>query len=97
MKEKFKRSTTIVTACLPAIIFITWLNAYYWLLEGGRFKAFIQPKLWPLLILALILLLAFTAAFISQFSLKSVASFQYDAWIKAAILILPVNCSGHRK
>ena len=90
MREKFKRPAAILTACLPALIFITWVNAYYWLLEDGRYKAFIQPKLWPLLILALILLLAFTAAFISQFSLKSVASFQYDAWIKAAILILPV-------
>jgi putative membrane protein len=90
MLEKFKRPTTILTACLPAIIFITWLNAYYWLLENGRYKAFIQPKLWPLLILALILLLAFSAAFISQFSLKPMASFRFEAWIKAAILIVPV-------
>ena len=71
MQEKIKRSAAIMTACLPAIILIIWLNAYYWLLEGGRYKAFIQPKLWPLLILALVLLLAFTAAFIAQFSLKS--------------------------
>ena len=90
MQEKFKRSATIITACLPALIYLSWLNAYYWLLEDGRYKAFIQPKLWPLLILALILLLAFTAAFISQFSLKSMVSIQFDAWIKAAILILPV-------
>lgn len=90
MKDKFKRSTTIITACLPALTYITWLNAYYWLLEDGRYKAFIQPKLWPLLVLALILLLAFSAAFFSQFSLKSMAAIQFDAWIKAAILIVPV-------
>jgi len=90
MLKKFKRPATILTACLPAIIFITWLNAYYWLLENGRYKAFIQPKLWPLLILALILLLAFSAAFISQFSLRYRASFRFEAWIKAAILIVPV-------
>jgi uncharacterized repeat protein (TIGR03943 family) len=90
MKEKFKRPAAILTACLPALIFITWINAYYWLLEAGRYKAFIQPKLWPLLILALILLLAFCAAFISRFSLKLTAAFKMDAWIKAAILILPV-------
>jgi len=90
MKEKLKRSATVMTACLPAIILIIWLNAYYWLLEGGRYKAFIQPKLWPLLILALVLLLAFTAAFIAQFSLKSISSFQFSAWAKAAILIIPV-------
>jgi len=90
MKEIFNRPATILSACLPALIFIIWVNAYYWLLEAGRYKAFIQPKLWPLLILALILLLAFSAAFISQFSLKSVSAFQLGAWIKAAILIVPV-------
>lgn len=90
MQEKIKRSAAILTACLPAIILIIWLNAYYWLLEGGRYKAFIQPKLWPLLILALVLLLAFTAAFIAHFSLKSISSFQFAAWAKAATLLIPV-------
>jgi len=88
--QKVKRTMTLVTAFLPAIIYVVWLNAYYWLLKGGHYKAFIQPKLWPLLILALILLLAFSAAFISQLSLKSIISFQFDAWVKAAILILPL-------
>ena len=90
MKAKVKTSISLVTAFLPAIIYVIWLNTYYWLFKGGRYKAFIQPKLWPLLILALILLLAFTAAFISQFSLKYRISFQFDSWIKAAILILPL-------
>jgi len=90
MKAKVKTTISIVTAFLPAIIYVIWLNTYYWLFKGGRYKAFIQPKLWPLLILALILLLAFSAAFISQFSFKSRTSFQFDAWIKAAILILPL-------
>ena len=72
----------MLTACLPAVIYITWLNVYYWLLEGGRYKALIQPKLWPLLVLALILLLAFSAAFISRLSKKPVAASQFDAWIK---------------
>lgn len=90
MREKIYKIGGTITACLPALIFITWLNAYYWLLENGRYKAFIQPKLWPLLILALILLLAFSAAIIYQFSLQSMAVFKVDAWIKAAILIVPV-------
>jgi len=90
MKVKVKTTTVLVTACLPAIVFVVWLNTYYWLLNDGRYKAFIQPKLWPLLILALLLLLAFTAAFISRFSLKAIAATQFDAWVKAAILLLPV-------
>ena len=90
MREKIHKIIVILTACLPALIYIIWLNAYYWLLEGGRYQAFIQPKLWPLLILALMLLLAYTAAFISQFSSKSIITLQFDAWVKAAILIVPV-------
>ena len=88
--QKVKTTFSLVTACLPAIVFVIWLNIYYWLLRGGRFTAFIQPKLWPLLIMALILLLAFTAAFISRFSLKDSTPNQFDAWVKAAMLILPV-------
>ena len=90
MKEKFKQSAALLTACLPALIYVTWLHAYYWLLEGGRYQAFIQPKLWPLLILALLLLLAFSAAFISQFPGKSKHLLKFDVWVKAAILILPI-------
>jgi len=90
MKANVKTTLSLVSAFLPAIIYVIWLNTYYWLFKGGRYKAFIQPKLWPLLLLALILLLAFSAAFISQFSLKSRISLQFDAWIKAAILILPI-------
>ena len=90
MQEKFKRSAAFLTACLPAFIFITWLNAYYWLLKGGHYQAFIQPKLWPLLILAMMLILAYTAAFISRFSLKSKIPFQIGVWLKAATLLLPV-------
>ena len=72
------------------MVFVIWLNIYYWLLKGGRFTAFIQPKLWPLLIVALILLPAFIAAFISRFPSNHRIPNQCDAWIKAAILMLPV-------
>jgi len=90
MKAKVKTTISLVTACLPAIVYVIWLNAYFWLLKGGRYQAFIQPKFWPLLILALLLLLAFSAAFISQFSLQSRSSLKFDAWAKAAVLMVPV-------
>ena len=89
MQKKIHKILVLLTACLPAATYITWLNAYYWLLEGGRYKALIQPKLWLLLVLALILLLAFSAAFISRFSIKPAAAIQFDAWVKAAILVIP--------
>jgi uncharacterized repeat protein (TIGR03943 family) len=89
MKEKLKRSAAYLTACLPALIYITWLSAYYWLLEGGRYRAFFQPKLWPLLILTLVLLLAYSAAFISRFTGRPAGVIKADVWLNAAILVLP--------
>jgi len=90
MKAKIKTAISFGAACFPAIVYVLWLNAYYWLLKGGRYQAFIQPKLWPLLILALLLLTAFTAAFISRFSAETRANLKFDAVIKAAVLIVPV-------
>jgi uncharacterized repeat protein (TIGR03943 family) len=90
MKIKFFPSLTVLTACLPAIVYIIWVNAYYWLLEGSRYRAFMQPKLWPLLVLALILLLMFIAAFITQFTRVQGDPPRCDTWMKAAILFLPV-------
>ena len=90
MKATFKRIAVILTAGLPTFIFITWLNTYYWLLKGGHYQAFIQPKLWPLLILAMLLVLAYTATFISRFSLRLIIPIHIDIWLKAVILFLPV-------
>jgi uncharacterized repeat protein (TIGR03943 family) len=90
MKVRVTNAITALSVCLPAIIYIIWLNAYYWLLEGGRYKAFIQPKLWPLLILALLLLLMFIAAFIYQFSRNQRHTAVSAVWIKSAIFFIPV-------
>jgi putative membrane protein len=90
MRERIKKRIAVLTLILPAIIYITWLAAYYWLLEAGRYKAFIQPKLWPLLILALILLLSYIAAFISHFSGESGGVLKFEGWLQAAILFVPV-------
>lgn len=90
MRERIKKRIAVLTLILPAIIYITWLAAYYWLLEAGHYKAFIQPKLWPLLILALILLLSYIAAFISHFPGESGNVLKFERWLQAAILLVPV-------
>ena len=90
MKVKIQTAIVLTTACLPAIIYINWLAAYYWLLEAGRYKAFIQPRLWPLLILALILLLSYIAAFISHFPGESGGVLKSERWLQAAILFVPI-------
>ncbi len=90
MRKSVKSHIALLTLILPAIIYVSWLAAYYWLLEAGRYKAFIQPKLWPLLILALILLLLYIAAFISHFSRESGDVLKFERWLQAAILFVPV-------
>jgi len=90
MRTNATKHIAILTRSLPAIVYITWLAAYYWLLEAGRYKAFIQPMLWPLLILALILLLSYIAAFISHFPGESGGVLKFERWLQAAILLVPV-------
>lgn len=90
MRKSVKNRVAHLTLILPAIIYISWLASYYWLLGAGRYKAFIQPKLWPLLILALILLLSYIAAFISHFPRESGGVLKFERWLQAAILLVPV-------
>ena len=89
MKEKVKNTLAVFSACLPAITFVVWIAAYYWLLNGDRYKAFMQPKLRPMLILALFLLLIFVMALISQFSRKKKETNITDVWLRTAILFVP--------
>ena len=90
MRATAKKHIVTFNRILPAIIYVTWLATYYWLLEAGRYKAFIQPRLWPLLILALILLLSYIAAFMSHFSGESGTGFKFEGWLQAAILLVPL-------
>ena len=90
MRKSVKNHIALLTLILPVIIYISWLAAYYWLLGAGRYKAFIQPKLWPLLILALILLLSYIAAFISHFPREAGDVLKFERWLQAAILFVPV-------
>jgi len=89
MKEKVKNIVAVVTACLPAIIFFIWIDSYFWLLRGDRYKTFMQPKLRPIMILALILLLIYMVARISGFSREKSRSNIIDVWLRAAILFIP--------
>jgi len=59
-------------------------------MNSPAFDAFLQPKLWPLLILALILLLLYIAAFISHFPREAGDVFKFERWLQATILFVPV-------
>ena len=89
MKEKVKNIVAAVTVCLPAIIFFIWIDSYFWLLRGDRYRTFMQPKLKPIMILALILLLIYMVALISGFSREKSRSNVIEVWLRAAILFIP--------
>ena len=89
MKAKVNHSIAVSSGFLPAITFIIWIATYCWLLKGDRYKAFLQPKLWPLLILATLLLLVFVTAKLSQFQSRKKAANIGDVWLQAAILTIP--------
>lgn len=89
MKQKAKKIFSVFTVCLPVFTYLVWIGVYYWLLEGGRYRAFMQPKLLPLLILALILLLFFGVSFIFKFAWQHKGPGQTDAWLRAGILFVP--------
>jgi len=94
LKDIRGKAGDLIPALLPVVVFIIWIEAYYWLLQAGHYKAFIQPKLWPLLILAPMVLLAFVAVLIARFKWTQGNLGQIEAWIRAAILVLPVLFLG---
>jgi len=94
LKDIRVKAAGLIPALLPVVVFIIWIETYYWLLQAGHYKAFIQPKLWPLLVLAPMVLLAFVAVFIARFRWAQSNLGQIEAWIRAAILLTPVVFLG---
>jgi putative membrane protein len=89
MRESVNKSAGVLTILVPALSYIVWIDVYYWLLKGGRYRAFMQPKLWPLLILALTLLVLFAGCLIYRFAAGHSASVGTDAWLRAGIMLVP--------
>jgi putative membrane protein len=81
---------TFITECLPGLVVLLWIDAYLWLLKDGHYKAFLQQKLWPLLLVGISVLLLFLYSFMFR-DVGSVSVFRRkEAWIRAAVISLPV-------
>ena len=89
MRESLKKRFGVLTTLLPALTCIVWIDVYYWLLKGGRYKAFMQPGLWPLLILAVALLVLFAGCLIFRFAVGHREPAGADTWLRAGILLVP--------
>lgn len=92
MNETPNEAKEPITAMLPAIVYFAWAYAFLWLLDRGRFTAFLQPALWPLLAGGLALSAIFL---ISALRRANAACHQHTvegaaAWTRAALLLLPI-------
>jgi uncharacterized repeat protein (TIGR03943 family) len=90
LKQRWQRRLASAAMWLPAVVFAVWFNVYYWLLEGGRYRAYLQPGLWPLLVLALGILAAFVAASLFWQAHTATKTGGIDAWLNTGVWLLPV-------
>ncbi len=76
---------------LRILILGFWVIAFAWLLSANRYQTFIQPKLWPLLAGALVLLILFLLAVYFRFGRP--ASHDAGLWSRAgqfSLLLVPL-------
>jgi len=88
--DRIKQLGNFIYTCLPALIIILWIDAYVWLMREGRYKAFLQPDLFPLLIIGACVLLIFLIPFIFEGTVLKNGRPGKEMWARAAILCLPV-------
>lgn len=90
VKNRATQLLTFISECLPGFVVLLWIDAYLWLLKDGRYKAFLQQKLWPLLLIGISILVLFLYSFIFRDVDKVSFSRGKEGWIRAATIILPV-------
>jgi uncharacterized repeat protein (TIGR03943 family) len=79
---------------LPALVYFLWLGEYLWLLHKGRYKAYLQPSLWPLLVVAVLIILLFIYSTIRGQSRAAHPHGVGSPWIQIALLALPLVFLG---
>jgi uncharacterized repeat protein (TIGR03943 family) len=74
------------TVMLPAILWLIWMAVFVWLLDGGRYRAFLQPKFWPLPVVGL----AVVTLFLIAFRLRPPSQdLRWRRWVAISLLIVP--------
>lgn len=90
VKHRATRFLTFITECLPGLVVLLWIDAYLWLLKDSHYKAFLQQKLWPLLLIGISVLLLFLYSLIFRDVDKVPIFRKKEVWIRAAVISLPV-------
>jgi putative membrane protein len=78
------------TRRVPALVFLSWLCAYVWLMKGGRYAAYLNPKLWPFLVMAVTIALLFLISEIRRSRTRAHIRGGAEMWLQAILLGLPL-------
>jgi uncharacterized repeat protein (TIGR03943 family) len=79
-----------ITAWLPTAVWLIWIAAFVWLLDDGRYRAFLQPKFWPLPAIGLLVFVLFLLAWAPAYPRRTFSGDRFNRWVGVGILILPV-------
>ncbi len=90
IRYRIKEAGPFIHAFLPALVIILWIDAYVWLTREERYRAFLQPKLFPLLIIGTCILLLFLIPFILKEKVSENRRPSKDMWARIAVLCLPI-------
>jgi putative membrane protein len=79
-----------LTNRVPVLAYLAWLYAYLWLIKGGRFAAYLHPKLWPFLVVAVIIGLLFLFASMRPSASQGHGRGKTEMWLQTIILGMPL-------
>ncbi|MGA1823587.1 MAG: hypothetical protein ACMUIP_02910 [bacterium] len=90
MREKKSENCTYASVGSQAVVYSAWICTFVWLLVDGKYRAFLHPGLWPLLVLGTIICLLFLASLLVPKSMEKHNCKKETSWLQAALLILPL-------
>jgi uncharacterized repeat protein (TIGR03943 family) len=80
----------MLTSRIPALVFLAWLYAYVWLIKGGRYAAYLNPKLWPFLVMGVAIALLFLISAIRRSPTRTHTRSGAEMWLQTILLGLPL-------
>lgn len=79
-----------IATFLPVFLWAIWIGAFAWLIDGGRYRAFLQPRFWPLPVIALAVLTLFFIAFWYRYPGTAEPRNTLGHWLRIGVLLIPV-------
>ncbi|MGA1868343.1 MAG: hypothetical protein ACMUJM_07330 [bacterium] len=90
MRERKNKNCSNATVGGPAVVYSAWICAYVWLLINGKYRAFLHPSFWPLLVIGTIICFLFLVSLLVPKSSEVHSCGKKKSWLRAALLILPL-------